>query len=161
MMLLVFGNILNFMQSIIIYMYYTGALAQLSCPDGPSCAAPLCPNTIVQYMCNISVPRVFTRWTVPVQSCGGTDTTLLLLRQSAQSNCGSQSILCGQFRAFNVPPVGDTPCTSSILHVNVTQELHETSIACNSSDVSAQFFVGSAKILVLCKSISHMHKCML
>ena len=124
-------------------------LAQLSCPDGQSCAAPLCPNTIVQYMCNISVPRVFTRWTVPVQSCGGTNTTLLLLRQSAQSNCGSQSILCGQFRASNVPPVGDTPCTSSILRVNVTQELQGASITCNSSDVNAQFFVGSAKIHVL------------
>ena len=134
------------------------ALAQLSCPDGPSCAAPLCPNTIVQYMCNISVPRVFTRWTVPVQSCGGTDTTLLLLRQSVQSNCGSQSILCGQFRASNVPPIGDAPCTSSILYVNVTQKLNESSITCNSSDVSAQFFIGSAKILVLCKPC-RMQKC--
>ena len=124
----------------------------LSCHVQMDQAAPLCPNTIVQYMCNISVPRVFTRWTVPVQSCGGTDTTLLLLRQSAQSNCGSQSIPCGLFRASNVPPVGDTPCTSSILYVNITQKLQGSLITCNSSDASAQYFVGSAKILVLCKS---------
>ena len=138
---------------IVSVLFFSVALAQLSCLGGQNCFESLCPYTNVQYACNISVPLVFTRWTVPTQSCGGTSTTLLLLRQTAQSNCGSQSIQCGLFKASNVPPIGDTPCTSSILHVSITPELNGSSITCNSSDVGAQYYIGSAEILVLCKFI--------
>ena len=135
------------------FFFFSVALAQLSCLGGQNCFEPLCPYTSVQYACNISVPLVFTRWTVPTQSCGGTSKTLLLLSQTAQSNCGNQSIQCGLFKASNVPPIGDTPCTSSILHVSITPELNGSSITCNSSDVGAQYYIGSAEILVLCKFI--------
>ena len=132
-------------------------MAQLICQGGQSCSGPFCPNTIVQYMCNISVPLTFTRWTIPVQQCGGVNTTSLLLRQTAQSSCGSQSLQCGLFEASNIPPVGDIPCTSSILSVNITSELNGSSVTCYSRNTSTQYLIGSATILVLCKLLGHVN----
>ena len=121
-------------------------MAQLTCPGGQSCSVPLCANTTVQYLCNIYVPGQFTRWTVPVTSCGS---NFLLLPQAARSDCGSQTIQCGLFEASNVPPIGDLPCTSSILSVNIRPELNGSSIRCDSSNTTVQYFIGSATIFVL------------
>ena len=118
-------------------------MAQLTCPGGQSCSVPLCTNTVVQYLCNIYVPGQFTRWTVPVQSCA------LLLPQGANATCGRQSSQCGLFVASNVPPIGDLPCTLSILSVNIIPELNGSSIRCDSSNTTIQYFIGSATIFVL------------
>ena len=128
-------------------------MAQLTCGGGQSCSGPFCPNTIVWYMCNISVPLTFTRWTIPVQQCGRVNTTFLLLPQTVQSSCGISSMQCGSFQASNIPPVGDIPCTSSILSVNITSNLNGTSIICYNSDTNTQYLIGSATILVQCKSM--------
>ena len=129
----------------------SGTVAQLTCGGGQSCSGPLCPNTTVQYMCNISVPLTFTRWTIPVQQCGGVNTTSLLLRQASGFSCGSQTMTCGPFVASNVPPYGDTQCTSSFLSVTITSDLNGTLITCYNSDTNTQYLIGSATILVLCK----------
>ena len=118
-------------------------MAQLTCPGGQSCSVPLCTNTVVQYLCNIYVPGQFTRWTVP---CGQ---SFLLLPQAAGSTCGSQSRQCGLFEASNTPPIGDLPCTLSILSVNIRPELNGSSIRCDSSNTTVQYFIGSATIFVL------------
>ena len=123
-------------------------MAQLTCPSGQSCSVPLCTSTIVQYLCNIYVPGTFTRWTVPVQSCGS---NFLLLPQTAQTNCGNQSTQCGLFMASNFAPNEDIPCTTSILTVNIKPELNGSSIRCDSSNTTVQYFIGSATILVLCE----------
>ena len=129
-------------------LYTSVAVAQLTCPGGQSCSVPLCTNTVVQYQCNISVPGTFTRWTVPVQSCGS---SFLLLPQAAQTNCGSQTSQCGLFEASNVPPIGDLPCTLSTLLVNLRPELNGSSIRCDSSNTTVQYFIGSATILLSCE----------
>ena len=118
-------------------------MAQLTCPGGQSCSVPLCTNTVVQYMCNIYVPGQFTRWTVP---CGS-----LLLPQAAGSTCGSQSRQCGLFEASNVPPIGDLPCMTSTLSVNIRPELNGSSIRCDSSNTTVQYIIGSTTIFVLGK----------
>ena len=114
-------------------------MAQLTCPGGQSCSIPLCPNTVVQYLCNIYVPGQFTRWTVP--QCN-----IQLLQTDY---CDNQSIQCGLFEASNVPPIGDLRCTTSILSVNIRPELNGSSIRCDSSNTTVQYFIGSATILVL------------
>ena len=116
-------------------------MAQLTCPGGQSCSVPLCTNTVVQYMCNIYVPGQFTRWTIPVQSCGS---NILV----DQTYC-SQTSQCGLFEASNVPPIGALPCTLSILSVHIRPELNGSSIRCDSSNTTVQYFIGSATILVL------------
>ena len=122
------------------------SVAQLTCPGGQSCYVPLCPHTVVQYLCNIYVPGTSTRWTIPGQSCGS---NTLLLPQAAQSYCDSQSSQCGLFEASNVPPIGDVQCMISILLVNIRPELNGSSIRCYSSNTAVQNFIGSATILVL------------
>ena len=130
-----------------VHIIISVSVAQLTCPGGQNCSVPLCTNTVVQYLCNIYVLGTFTRWTVPVQSCGS---SFLLLPQAAQTNCGSQSSQCGLFEASNVPPIGyDVPCTTSILSVNIRPELNGSSIRCDSSNTTVQYFIGSATILVL------------
>ena len=129
-----------------VYINVSVSVAQLTCPGDRSCSVPLCPNTVVQYVCNIYVPGSFTRWTVPDQSC---ESNFLLLPQAAQTNCGSQSTQCGLFGASNVPPIGDVPCTTSILSVNIRPELNGSSIRCDSSNTTVQYFIGSATILLL------------
>ena len=123
-------------------------MAQLTCR---SCSGPFCPNTIVQYMCNISVPLTFTRWPIPVQQCGGVNTTSLLLPQASGIYCGIRTVTCGPFMASNVPPNGDIQCTSSMLSVIITSDLNGTLITCYNSDTNTQYLIGSATILVLCK----------
>ena len=130
----------------VLFLNISVAVAQLTCPGGQSCSVPLCTNTTVQYLCNINVPGTFTRWTVPVKSCGS---SFLLLPQAAQTNCDSQTSQCRLFEASNVPPIGDFPCMTSILSVNIRPELNGSSISCDSSNTTVQYFIGSATIFVL------------
>ena len=134
------------MEVMLCFLNISVAVAQLTCPGDQSCSVPLCTNNVVQYQCNIYVPGTFTRWTVSVQSCGS---NFLLLPQAAQTNCGSQSSQCGLFEASNVSPIGDSPCMTSILLVNIRPELNGSSIRCDSSNTTAQYFIGSATIFVL------------
>lgn len=141
---------------VVLYLLVVGLLhchsaeAQLLCLGDQSCSKPFCPNTVVSYMCNTSVPHQFTRWTIPLQYCDGINATSLLLRQSALLNCGSQPVQrCGLFQAYNIPPVGDAPCTSSVLYVNITTGLNGSSIKCSMGNVSTEGSIGSITILVL------------
>ena len=108
----------------------------------------------MQYVCNIYVPGTFTRWTVVFY--GSRTNTSILLPQAAQSSCGSQSTQLGLFEASNVPPIGDLRCTTSILTVNISYELSGSSIRCDSSNTTDQYYIGSATIFVLCELQCHI-----
>ena len=133
----------------VMHVIISVSVAQLTCPGGQICSVPLCTNTVVQYLCNIYVPGQFTRWTVP--QCN-----IQLLQTDY---CGSQSSQCGLFEASNVPPIGDLRCTTSILSVNIRPELNGSSIRCDSSNTTVQYFIGSATIFVLGELPQCMYAC--
>eukprot|EP00731_Ephydatia_muelleri_P009767 Em0005g353a len=76
---------------------------------GTSCPTMICPNTAVNYICNVGSYAGNTLWNVPsVSVCSGTTLTLTQAPMAQVQSClsgQSSSGTCGPFTVTNTPPL--------------------------------------------------------
>eukprot|EP00731_Ephydatia_muelleri_P009757 Em0005g343a len=103
---------------------------------GTSCPTMICPNTAVNYTCNVGSFAGNTLWNVPsVGVCSGT--TLLLAQGPPGSGLScltsSSSGSCGPFTMTNTPPLtSNVYCLTSTLSVVVTSAMNGLVVSCSS-----------------------------
>ena len=101
-----------------------------------SCPTKICPNTAVNYTCNVSSYAGNTVWGVP--SVGGCVGTTLILAQGPPAPGQSclntfSSGTCGPFIATNTPPLtNNLYCFNSTLSVVVTPAMDGLVVSCSS-----------------------------
>ena len=125
---------------------------------GTSCPTMICPNTAVNYTCNVGSFAGNTLWNVPsVGVCSGTTLTLAQGPPGSGLSCltSSSSGTCGPFTVTNTPPLtSNVYCLTSTLSVVVTSAMNSLVVACsNYSPISfITTPVGNATISVVGKS---------
>ena len=124
---------------------------------GTSCPTMICPNTAVNYTCNVGSYAGSTVWNVPsVGMCSGTTLTLVQAPLAQGQSCLSgqfSSATCGPFTVTNTPPLTGTFCLTSTLSVVVTSAMNGLVVSCSSySQASATTTpVGNATVSVVGK----------
>ena len=125
---------------------------------GTSCPTMICPNTTVNYTCNVSSFAGSTLWNVPsVGVCSGT--TLILAQGPPGIGLFCLTSLssgtCGPFTVTNTPQLTSSVyCLTSTLSVVVTSAMNGLVVSCSSYS-PASFTtapVGNATISVVGKS---------
>ena len=125
---------------------------------GTSCPTMICPNTAVNYTCNVSSFAGNTQWNVPsVGECSGS--TLLLAQgppaQGLSCLTSSSSRTCGPFTVTNTPPLtSNVYCLTSTLSVVVISAMNGLVVSCSSYSTTSPFTttpVGNATISVVGK----------
>ena len=125
---------------------------------GTSCPTMICPNTAVNYTCNVGSFAGNTQWGVP--SVGGCSVSPLLLAQGPPGSglsclTSSSSAVCGPFTVTNTPPlIFNTYCLTSTLSVVVTPAMNGLVVSCSSYQISSPFTttsIGNASISVVGK----------
>ena len=103
---------------------------------GTSCPTMICPNTAVNYTCNVGSFTGNTVWNVPsVGVCLG---STLLLAQGPPGpglSCLTSSLsgTCGPFTVTNTPPLtSNVYCLTSTLSVVVTSAMNGLVVSCSS-----------------------------
>ena len=126
---------------------------------GTSCPTMICPNTAVNYTCNVGSYAGSTLWNVPsVGVCSGSTLTLVQTPVAQGQSClsgQSSSGTCGPFTVTNTPPLtSNVYCLTSILSVVVTSAMNGLVVSCSSySPISFTTTpVGNATISVVGKS---------
>ena len=88
----------------------------------------ICPNTAVNYTCNVGSYAGSTLWNVPsVGVCSGTTLTLVQAPPGPGLSCltSSSSGTCGPFTVTNTPPLtSNVYCLTSTLSVVVTSAMN-------------------------------------
>ena len=123
---------------------------------GTSCPTMICPNTAVNYTCNVGSYAGSTVWNVSIAM--GCPVTALTLAQGPPGlglSCltSSSSGTCGPFTVTNTPPLTNTFCLTSTLSVVVTSAMNGLVVSCSSySPISFTTTpVGNATISVVGK----------
>eukprot|EP00731_Ephydatia_muelleri_P009852 Em0005g438a len=123
---------------------------------GTSCPTMICPNTAVNYTCNVGSFAGNTVWNAPsVGVCSGTTLTLTQAPLAQGQSClsgQSSSGTCGPFTVTNTPPLtSNVYCLTSTLSVVVTSAMNGLVVSCSSySQASATTTpVGNATISVV------------
>ena len=126
---------------------------------GGSCPTMICPNTAVNYTCNVGSFAGNTNWKVPsVGVCSGS--TLILAQGPPVSGLScltrkSSDATCGPFTVTNTPPLtNNTYCLTSTLSVVVTSAMNGLVVSCSSYSTTSPFTttpVGNATISVVGK----------
>ena len=125
---------------------------------GTSCPTILCPNTAINYTCNVGSFAGSTNWNVPsVGVCSGTTLSLLQAPLVQGQSClsgQSSSGTCGPFAVTNTPPLtSNVYCLTSTLSVVVTSAMNGLVVSCsNYSPPSTTTPIGNATISVIGKS---------
>ena len=125
---------------------------------GTSCPTMICPNTAVNYTCNVGSYAGNTVWNVPsVGECSGSTLTLAQGPPAQGLSClnSSSSGTCGPFTVTNTPPLtSNVYCLTSTLSVVVTSAMNGLVVSCSSySPISfITTPVGNATISVVGKS---------
>ena len=125
---------------------------------GTSCPTMICPNTAVNYTCNVGNFAGSTLWNVPsVGVCSGFTLSLAQGPPQLGLSCltSSSSGTCGPFTVINTPPVtSNVYCLTSTLSVVVTSAMNGLVVSCSSySPISFTITpVGNATISVVGKS---------
>ena len=132
---------------------------------GTSCPTMICPNTTVNYTCNVGSFAGSTNWNVPsVGVCLGSPLSLLQAPLVQGQSClsgQSSSGTCGPFTVTNTPPLtSNVYCLTSTLSVVVTSAMNGLVVSCSSySPPSTTTPIGNATISVIGKSWSLMLLC--
>ena len=125
---------------------------------GTSCPTMICPNTAVNYTCNVGSYAGNTLWNVPsVSVCSGSTLTLAQGPPGPGLSCltSSSSGTCGPFTVTNTPPLSSNVyCLTSTLSVVVTSAMNGLVVSCSSYSPTSFTTapVGNATISVVCKS---------
>ena len=125
---------------------------------GTSCPTMICPNTAVNYTCNVGSFTGSTVWNVlSVGVCSGSPLSLVQAPLAQGQSClsgQSSSGTCGPFTVTNTPPLTNIFCLTSTLSVVVTSAMNGLVVSCSTySQASATTIpVGNATILVVGKS---------
>ena len=123
--------------------------------DGTSCPKTVCPNTTLQFICNVETQQLgYTVWLLPNGTCKNNDdytsSNRIAILQPAYAGCNptssSQHGTCGPFNAVTVASSG---CVNSSLSVTATQALNGTDIKCMNYDGSNLFPVGNTTLSVI------------
>ena len=123
---------------------------------GTSCPTMICPNTAVNYTCNVGSYAGNTVWNVPsVGVCSGT-LTLAQAPPAPGLSCltSSSSGTCGPFTVTNTPPLtSSVNCLTSTLSVVVTSAMNGLVVSCSSYSILSFTTtpVGNATISVVGK----------
>ena len=104
---------------------------------GTSCPTMICPNTAVNYTCNVGSYAGNTNWNVPsVGVCSGTTLSLVQAPLAQGQSCLSglsSSGTCGPFTVTNTPPLtSNVYCLTSTLSVVVTSAMNGLVVSCSS-----------------------------
>eukprot|EP00731_Ephydatia_muelleri_P033076 Em0025g32a len=103
---------------------------------GTSCPTMICPNTAVNYTCNVGSFAGVTLWNVPsVGVCSGTPLSLAQGPPGPGLSCltSSSSGTCGPFTVTNTPPLtSNVYCLTSTLFVVVTSAMNGLVVSCSS-----------------------------
>ena len=103
---------------------------------GTSCPTMICPNTAVNYTCNVGSFAGSTVWNVPsVGVCSGSTLTLAQGPPGPGLSCltSSSSGTCGPFTVTNTPPLtSNVYCLTSTLSVVVTSAMNGLVVSCSS-----------------------------
>ena len=103
---------------------------------GTSCPTMICPNTAVNYICNVGSYAGSTVWNVPsVGVCSGSPLTLVQAPLAPGQSCLSgqfSSGTCGPFTVTNTPPLtSNVYCLTSTLSVVVTSAMNGLVVSCS------------------------------
>ena len=103
---------------------------------GTSCLTMICPNTAVNYTCNVDSFAGVTLWNVSsVGVCSGSTLTLAQGPPGPGLSCltSSSSGTCGAFIVTNTPPLtSNFYCLTSTLSVVVTSAMNGLVVSCSS-----------------------------
>ena len=103
---------------------------------GTSCPTMICPNTAVNYTCNVGSFVGNTVWNVPsVGVCSGSPLILAQGPPGLGLSCltSSSSDTCGPFAVTNTPPLTNNAyCLTSTLSVVVTSTMNGLVVSCSS-----------------------------
>eukprot|EP00731_Ephydatia_muelleri_P009726 Em0005g312a len=130
----------------------------LSCQltGGTSCPTMICPNTAVNYTCNVGSYAGVTLWNVSsVGVCSGSTLTLTQAPLAQGQSClsgQSSSGTCGPFTVTNTPPLtSNVYCLTSTLSVVVTSAMNGLVVSCSNYSLSSFITtpVGNATISVV------------
>ena len=102
---------------------------------GTSCPTMICPNTAVNYTCNVGSFAGNTLWNVPsVGVCSGTTLSLAQGPPGPGLSCltSSSSGTCGPFTVTNTPPLtSNVYCLTSTFSVVVTSAMNGLVVSCS------------------------------
>ena len=124
---------------------------------GTNCPTKICPNTAVNYTCNVGSYAGNTLWGVPsVGGCAGTSLILAQGPPAPGQSCLNtfSSATCGPYTATNTPPlINNLFCLASTLSVVVTPAMDGLVVSCSSYNTVtyATTPIGNATISVLGK----------
>ena len=124
---------------------------------GTSCPTMICPNTAVNYTCNVGSFVYSTNWKVPsVGECSGTTLPLAQGPPGPGLSCltHQSSRTCGPFTVTNTPLLtNNTYCLTSTLSVVVTSAMNGLVVSCFSYPQASNTSnpVGNATISVVGK----------
>eukprot|EP00731_Ephydatia_muelleri_P033158 Em0025g114a len=124
---------------------------------GTSCPTMICPNTAVNYTCNVGSYAGNTVWSVPSVVCSGTTLILAQAPPAQGLSClnSSSSSTCGPFTVTNTPPLtSNVYCLTSTLSVVVTSAMNGLVVSCSNYSTTLPFTttpVGNAAISVVGK----------
>ena len=118
--------------------------------NGVSCPKAICPDTTLNYICNIEEQQLgYTIWLPPNGTCTNRYYERIFLLQPKYGGCNpsssSQHGSCGPFTAQNVASSG---CINSSLSVVATQGLNGAVIRCMNYDGISLFPIGNATISI-------------
>ena len=124
---------------------------------GTSCPTMICPNTAVNYTCNVGSFVGNTVWNVSsVGVCSGSPLILAQGPPGLGLSCltSSSSDTCGPFAVTNTPPLtSNTYCLTSTLSVVVTSAMNGLVVSCSSYSTISYITtpIGNAAISVVGK----------
>eukprot|EP00731_Ephydatia_muelleri_P033053 Em0025g9a len=108
---------------------------------GISCPTMICPNTAVNYTCNVGSFAGNTLWNVPsVGVCSGSTLTLAQGPPGPGLSCliSYSSGTCGPFTVTNTPPLtSNVYCLTSTLSVVVTSAMNGLVVSCSNFTTSS------------------------
>ena len=120
-------------------------------PNGTSCPKAVCPNTTLNFICNIETQQLgHTIWLLPNGTCRALrDDDRIGLLQPIYAGCNpsssSQHGTCGPFSAQTVATSG---CVNSSLSVIATQQLNGAEVKCMNYGGHNYSPVGNATISI-------------
>ena len=126
---------------------------QCQLTGGTSCPTMICPNTAVNYICNVGSYAGKTEW--KAGACSATSQPPFSLSQgppgSGQDCLTTASLVkCGPFTATNTPPfINNIYCLISTLSFVVTQAMNGLVVECSSFPFTPSFTatpIGNATI---------------
>eukprot|EP00731_Ephydatia_muelleri_P009802 Em0005g388a len=115
----------------------------------------ICPNTAVNYTCNVGSFAGVTLWNVPsVGECSGSTLILAQGPPGPRLSCltSSSSGTCGPFTVTNTPPLtSNVYCLTSTLSMVVTSAMNGLVVSCSTYSISSFITtpVGNATISVV------------